>query len=186
MPTEKQERPRTYLGKGESYLRLEAYREKIVMGMSDDEVSTASGVAKRTVKQWRLENRIRKPKGFAAKQVEDTYAVSQFGESLGDVKHRTRASVVGGAWEPPVFVTREHLDYSLFLRTLDAAKRVLGMSNADITRALGVSMGSVEQGLEIYDRILRRSNAYCASCKTKLNPELNSNFCSTICEGASR
>jgi hypothetical protein len=150
--------------------------------MSDIEVSKATGVGIRTVKRWRLANGIARKRGFASKGIDDVYAISQFGEAIGDVKHRAERSSLSGGWEPPIFVTRMHLDYSLFVRVLEAGKRVLGMTNEELSKALGVSLGGIEQGLEIYERILRRSDELCVHCKTKLNPEFKSPYCSTICE----
>jgi transposase len=170
------------MSQAESSLRLEAYRDRIIAGMSDVEVAKAAGVAQRTVKRWRLANRITKPRGFASKHVEDVYAISQFGEVLGDVRHRAERSSLNGVWEPPVFVTRQHLDYSLFVRLIEAGKRVLGMTNEELSHAMGVSLGGIEQGVEIYERILRRSDELCLHCKAKLNPEFKSPYCSTICE----
>jgi len=177
----KADRPKKYLPKHEAYARLEPFRRHIIAGMSDSDVAAKTGVAPRTIKAWRLENNIKKPKGFAAKQVEDVYAISQYGESLGDVKQRAYGSSVRGAWEPPFFVTREHIDYNLFLRLIDAGRRVLDLSEQEMSKALGVSLGSVEQGLQIYDAILRGSDKACLHCKTPIDPELSNTYCSTIC-----
>jgi hypothetical protein len=173
---------RTYLSQQESSIRLEPYRDKVIAGMSDAEVSKATGVSPRTVKRWRLANRIVRPRGLASKRVEDVYAISQFGEMITDVKQRAKDSPLDGLWEPPVFVTRQHLDYSLFVRLLDTGRRVMGLTNDELSSALGVTPGSVEQGLVVCEKILRRSDAICAHCGMKMIPERNRTYCSSICE----
>lgn len=168
---------RQYLSADAVHRRLDDLRFEMSSGMSDEEVAKRTGVSVRTIQRWRLKEGLKRPKG-PAKQLEDIYAISTFGEALGDVKHRTATSEVKGAWEPPVFVTRQHLDYPLFLRLLDAGNRLLGMTEEELCGALGVSPRSVEQGLAI--NAGRRTQRRCATCNDlMLSTEM---FCSAICK----
>lgn len=169
---------RQYISAAEAHRRLDDLRFEISSGMGDEEVAKKTSLSVRTIQRWRLREGLQKPKGTAGRKLEDIYAISTFGEVLGDVKHRTAASVVKGAWEPPVFVTRQHLDYSLFLRLLDAGNRLLGLTEDELTLALGVSVQGVEQGLAI--NRARRAARRCATCDDQLLTD--GLFCSDICK----
>ncbi len=123
-----------------------------------------------------------RPRSSTAKQAADIYAISTFGEALGDVKQRVAGSAVAGLWEPPVFLTREHLDYTLFLRVLDAAARLAGMSEAELVKGLGISARGIEQGLSIM-AARQQSAARCMTCG---GPALDNKFCSALCEHLAR
>lgn len=169
---------RQYISAAEAHRRLDDLRFEISSGMGDEEVAKKTGLSVRTIQRWRLREGLQKPKGTAGRKLEDIYAISTFGEVLGDVKHRTDASAVNGAWEPPVFVTRQHLDYTLFLRLLDAGSRLLGLTELELSQALGVSVQGVEQGFAINHQ--RRISRRCATCDDRLfTDEL---FCSAICK----
>lgn len=171
-----------YFSETEKNRRLEALRSDMVNGMSDKEVSDLTGIPARSVQRWRLANGLRKPKGFEAKQLADVFAISTLGEALGDVRQRARRSVVNGVWEPPAFVVRQHLDYDLFLRLLYVGKRVLGMSEDELGKALGVTPKSIEQGLVLYERHLQVTEKKCLTCGHKVDPNIQSLFCTALCE----
>lgn len=157
---------------------LEALRYEMASGMGDEEVAKKTGYSPRTVQRWRLRNGVLKAKGAAAKQALDIYAISAFGEALGDVKQRTHQSAVKGAWEPPAFVTRAHIDYSQFLRLLDAGHRMLGMSDQELVAALGMTPLCIEQGLSLY--YARLTEHRCQHCRAQLLTD--SMFCSAHCK----
>ncbi len=169
---------RPYHAATDAHRRLDALRFEISSGMGDDEVAKRTGLSTRTIQRWRLQQGLQKPKGAVGKQLEDIYAISTFGEALGDVKQRTTSSSVGGTWEPPVFVTRQHLDYDLFLRVLDASSRLLGLSEEELCHGLGMSPRSIEQGLAI--QAAQRTGRRCVTCKDQLTDN-TSTFCSSIC-----
>jgi len=178
MPTDK----RTNYSEEERDALLEPLRENLQAGMTDDEASRLTGVPVRSVQRWRLLHGLKKPKGLVGKQLAEVYAISTLGEALGDVRQRTRHSPTNGTWEPPMFVVREHLDYDLFLRLIDTAHRVLGLSPQDISKALGVSLLGVEQGLALYERHLHTTSKKCMTCDSAIDPSVNSNFCTKLCE----
>lgn len=178
MPNEK----RPYFQEAEVNRVLEGYRRDIASGMSDIEIHRLTRIPVRTIQRWRLKNGLRHAKGFEAKEAAELYALSALGEALGDAKHRTSRSVVGGTWEPPVFMVREHINYDLFLRVIDTAYRVIGLSETDLVKALGMSARTIEQGLAIYERHMNASTRSCLHCKAKIDPNVNSLFCTTICE----
>lgn len=178
MPNEK----RPYFTEAEVTRVLEGYRRDIANGMSDAEVHRLTQIPIRTIQRWRLKNGLKHGKGFQAKDAAELYAISSLGEALGDAKHRTSRSVVGGAWEPPVFMVREHINYDLFLRVIDTAYRVLGMSEGELSKALGMSPRTIEQGLAIYAQHMNASTRSCLHCEAKIDPNMNSLFCTTICE----
>jgi len=157
---------------------LRRHLEDIRSGISDTDLSKKTGLSPRTIKRWRLREGIQKPRGTSAVKLADAYAISTFGEALGDVKQRTTKSAVSGAWEPPTFVTREHINYDNFLRLLDAGYRLAGMTAAELTSALGMSSRSVEQGLAIYNAN-RSTTAKCLTCEEQALS--TSQFCSGIC-----
>lgn len=178
MPDEK----RPYVRETEVNRQLESYRQDIVNGMGDQEIHRLTQIPIRTIQRWRLKNGLKHGKGFEAKQASEFYAISTLGEALGDARHRTSRSTVGGVWEPPVFVVREHIDYDRFLRVLDAAHRVLGMSEEELVKGLGMSPNSISQGLAIYARHLNSGNKKCLHCEALMDPNTQSLFCTTICE----
>ena len=159
---------------------LQPFAEDIRSGASDEDISKRTSLSIRTIQRWRLQSQIKKPRGTGAKKAAVVYAVSLLGESLGDVKHRTADSCVKGLWEPPVFLTREHIDYRLFLKLLDAGARLQGMSEAELVRALGVSAVNVSQGLQLLHAGTKGTP--CPTCG-HLTPEM---FCSAICARAHR
>ena len=173
---------RTYATEAEVDRRLESLRTDIANGMTDAQASVLTGLSARTIQRWRLRHGLKKPKGFQARELAEVYAISTLGEALGDARHRTRRSVVDGRWEPPVFVVREHIDYDLFLRVLDAAHRVLGVSENDLVKALGMSPRTIEQGLAIYERHINATTRRCLHCEAPIDPNLTAHFCTTICE----
>lgn len=172
---------RTHTSKEEVHRLLNQYRTDIANGMPDSDLVALTGLPARTVQRWRLSNGLKRPRGLEAKNAADVFALSLLGEGLGDVKHRTARSVVDGRWTPPVFVTREHLDYDLFLKVLDAAYRILGLTEEEISRGLGVSRLSVEQGLALYDRQRADSGKRCPTCKALMNTTDTALFCSVLC-----
>jgi len=178
MPQDK----RTHFTDKEKDELLDPLRMDMANGMTDDQAATLTGIPLRSVQRWRLQHGLKRPRGFESKELADIYAISTLGEALGDVRHRVQHSPVSGTWEPPMFVVREHLDYSLFLRLIDAAHRVLGLSPSDISSAMGVSPRSVEQGLEIYTRHLNTTTKKCLMCESLVDPNVNSNFCTQLCE----
>lgn len=180
MPSD--EEKRTYIPEAETNRRLEGLRQDIANGMTDAEASKITGITARTIQRWRLKHGLKRPKGFDAKEAADVFALSTLGEALGDARHRTHRSVVDGRWEPPVFVVREHIDYSAFVRVVDAAHRILGMSEAELVRGLGMSPKTIEQALAIYARQRADSSKTCLHCKDKMDPMLNNLFCSALCE----
>lgn len=180
MPSEDQKR--TYSTEAEVNAKLDPLRSDIAGGMPDEDVARLTELPLRTIQRWRLKHGLKKPKGFVAKSAADVYALSVLGEGLGDARHRARQSVVDGRWEPPVFVVREHIDYTAFLRVLDAAHRVLGMSEAELVAGLGMSPKSIEQGLAIYARQRADSGKTCPTCKEKMNLTDTSLFCTALCE----
>lgn len=156
---------------------LDPYRFEMSSGMKDEAVAKKTGLSVRAVQRWRLREGLRKPRGAAGKQLGDIHALSAFGEALGDVRQRTTSSAVGGTWEPPAFVTRQHIDYHLFLRLLDAGERLLGLTEDELGRALGMTPRSIEQGLLIAQA---RRNQRCATCGDLMfSGEI---FCSSICK----
>lgn len=170
MPTKRQ-----YFTNDEVNKILDGYRLAITAGQTDDEVAKATGISTRTIQRWRLQVGLqRAPR--PSKRVEEINAISAFGEHLQDVKHRTRSSAVDGKWQPPAFVTRQVLDYSLFLRALDACTRLAGMTEAEVAQALGVTPLSVEQGLAIYNNISKPN--VCRNCRVRT--ELPG-YCSAHC-----
>lgn len=178
MPTEK----RTYVREEEVNRRLDPLRHDIANGMTDVEASTLTDLPIRTIQRWRLKNGLKKPKGFQARELAEVYAISTLGEALGDARHRARRSVIDGTWEPPVFVTREFIDYDLFLRVIDTAHRILGLSEEELVGALGMSPKTIEQGLAIYRRHMNSGTRRCLHCNEIINPSLSTLFCTTICE----
>lgn len=180
MPDEDEKR--TYIPEAEVNRRLEALRQDIANGMTDAEVQNLTGISLRTIQRWRLKQGLRKPRGFVAKVAADIYAISTLGEALGDARHRTTRSILDGRWEPPVFVVREHIDYDSFLRVLDAAYRVLGLSEQELVRALGMSPKTIEQGLALHARQRADSSKVCITCKEKMDSNNNSLFCTALCE----
>lgn len=160
--------------------KLDDLRFEISSGLSDEEVARRTGLSARSVQRWRLREGIKQVGGTqkVKKQLGDIYAVSTFGEALGDVKQRCDTSAVEGAWEPPAFVTRQHLDYALFLRVLDAGSRLLGLTEAELAQALGISATGIEQGLALNAR--RRTGRRCITCNDHLF-DTTSLFCSDIC-----
>ena len=172
--------PRKYHRGSEVDRILQPFAEDIRSGASDEDISKRTSLSVRTIQRWRLQYEMKKPRGTGAKKAAVVYAVGLLGESLGDVKHRTADSCVKGLWEPPVFLTREHIDYRLFLKLLDAGARLQGMSEAELVRALGVSAVNVSQGLQ-----LLRAGTKGTPCPTcgHLTPEM---FCSAICARAHR
>ena len=172
--------PRKYHRGSEVDSILQPFAEDIRSGASDEDISKRTSLSIRTIQRWRLQSQIKKPRGTGAKKAAVVYAVSLLGESLGDVKHRTADSCVKGLWEPPVFLTREHIDYRLFLKLLDAGARLQGMSEAELVRALGVSAVNVSQGLQLLHAGTKGTP--CPTCG-HLTPEM---FCSAICARAHR
>lgn len=161
---------------------LRPYLEDMQAGMSDAEVSRKTGIGIRGVQRWRAQQEMKRPRSSAAKQAADIYAISTFGEALGDVKQRTASSAVGGLWEPPVFLTREHIDYTLFLRVLDAGSRLAGLSEAELVKGLGISGRGIEQGLQI----LAARQQHAPKCMVCADPTLNDKFCSALCARLAR
>ncbi len=178
MPDEK----RPYVKEAEVNRILDGMRFDIANGMTDAEASTITGLPVRTIQRWRLKNGLKKPKGFQARELAEVYAISTLGEALGDARHRTRRSVIDGRWEPPVFMVREHIDYDLFLRVVDTAHRVLGISENDLVKALGMSPRTIEQGLAIYTRHLNTATRRCLHCDSPIDPNVQAHYCTTICE----
>ncbi len=161
--------------------RLEPFRHLIASGMTDAEVAKRTELTVRIVQRWRLKNSLKRTKRTLARQLETVQAISSFGEVLGDVKHRTLHSAVLGAWQPPAFVVREHLDYDQFLRVLDAACRIAGMSEEEVSKALGLTITSVQQGIAIMQRH-RQGAGKCSTCEAPLDPNMKSAFCCSLCE----
>ncbi len=177
MPDEK----RPYMKEAEVDRILDSYRQDIANGMTDAEIHRQTQIPVRTIQRWRLKKGLKHGKGFE-KVTAELYAISTLGEALGDARHRTSRSVVNGAWEPPVFMVREHIDYDIFLRVLDAAHRLLGLSEDELRRGLGMSVKTIEQGLLLYERHMNTSTRSCLHCQAKLDPNVQQLFCSTICE----
>ncbi len=161
---------------------LEPYRHQMASGMSDEAVSKKTQLSERVIQRWRLKHQIKHRETHLSRQLETAQAVSSFGEILGDVKQRTAHSPVLGAWEPPTFLVREHVDYDLFLQVVDAAWRILGMNEEDIAKGLGMTITSVEQALVIYRRHRASSGKKCQACEGELDPNRKSVFCSPLCE----
>lgn len=160
--------------------KLEPFRELIKSGMTDAQVAVRSHISVRTIQRWRLKEGLKKSTA-ATKKLETVKAVSAFGETLGDVRQRAAHSPVLGAWEAPAFVVREHLDYDNFLKVLDAAYRILGMSEDEIAKGLGLTQVSVAQGIEIYNNH-RKNGKRCLHCGDLIDPNRVSVFCTTFCE----
>lgn len=173
---------RPYMRESEVNRLLDSYRQDMANGMSDAEVHRHTSIPIRTIQRWRLKNGLKHGKGFEAKKTAELYAISALGEALGDARHRTSRSVVNGAWEPPVFMVREHINYDLFLRVLDAAHRVLGLTEMELVHALGMSPKTIEQGLMLYERHMNSATRSCLHCQAKLDPNMQGLFCTTICE----
>lgn len=150
-------------------------------GMPDSMVAEKTRLTERVVCRWRLKQGIKRTKGLLPKHLDVVQAISGFGESLGDLKQRTKHSAVLGAWVPPAFLRREHVDYNQFLRVLDAAHRVLGMTETQISRGLGITLTSVEQGLAIYQQVRHQSKHRCQTCNDTI-PEGRSLWCSALCQ----
>jgi hypothetical protein len=180
MPAEDQKR--TYSSEAEVNAKLEPLRADIANGMSDDDVVRLTELPRRTIQRWRLKHGLKRPKGFEAKNAADVYTLSVLGEGLGDARHRTKRSVLDGRWEPPVFVVREHIDYDNFLRLLDTAHRVMGMTEHQLVAALGMSPKSIEQGLALYARQRADGSKTCLTCKEKMNTTDPALFCTALCE----
>lgn len=160
---------------------LDPLRYEMSAGMSDEEVARRTQLPIRTVQRWRLREGLKRPRGLLSKQLETVHAISGFGEILGDVKQRTRHSPVLGAWQPPMFAVREHLDYDQFLRVLDAAYRIAGMSITELQRGLGLTRASVEQGLAIHERQSKEARK-CKTCGGPVDPGSRDFFCTQLCE----
>lgn len=161
---------------------LEPFRRLMASGMPDADVAKRTGIPQRSVQRWRLKNGI-KQSTTSSQVFKTVQAVSAFGEILTDLKQRTAHSSVLGAWEPPAFVTREHLNYDLFLLVLDAAHRVLDLSEEDIAKGMGITPSSVTQGLAIYNQHRLASGKVCLTCQAPLDPNQSANpFCTKLCE----
>lgn len=152
---------------------LEPLRDAIRDGLTDREVAKRTSLSPRTIARWRARNHYRRLPGALPRA---PHAVAVFGESLGDVKQRTAKSAVQGSWEPPVFLTRENINYTAFLRLLDAGARIAGMSSADLVAALGISATGVEQGLQI---LAARATVACKMCGDRTPFVLE--YCSVMC-----
>lgn len=170
MPTKRQ-----YLSNDEVSRILDGYRFAITAGQTDEEIAGETGISTRTIQRWRLQvglQRATRP----TKKTEEINAISSFGEHLQDVKHRTRSSAVDGEWKPPAFVSRQVLDYSLFLQALDACTRLSGMTEEEVAQALGVTPLSIAQGLAIFNNVTKSNT--CKHCKAKTN---RAGYCSAHC-----
>lgn len=161
---------------------LEPYLHQMASGMSDEDVAKKTQLSVRVIQRWRLKRNIKRRETHLSRQLETAQAISSFGEILGDVKQRTFHSPVLGAWEPPMFLVREHVDYDLFLQVVDAAYRILEMSEEDIAKGLGLTLTSVEQALTIYRHHRASSGQVCQTCSGELDPNRKSMFCSPLCE----
>lgn len=167
--------PRKYHREEEVDAILRPHLEDIRAGATDAEIAKKTAIGVRAVQRWRLRNTLKKPRGAASKKIAAVRAISLLGESLEDVKHRVAESPVGGAWEPPVFLTREHIKYPLFLRLLDAGHRLAGMSERELVEALGVAAVNITQGLQ-----LLRATVHSTKCPRCGHPTSDT-FCSAIC-----
>ena len=177
--------PKKYYREAEVEAALRPYAEDIRSGASDEAIAKRTALSVRIIQRWRLREGLRRPRGVRAKQDAVTYAMGLLGESLEDVKHRTAESVVNGSWHPPVFLTREHIQYNNFLRLLDAGARLLGMSEAELVGALGVSAVNVSQGLQLLQRAAADNFKAGRRCK-RCGHGTADIFCSAICEHTSR
>lgn len=159
---------------------LEPLRSLMLAGMTDAQVADRTHLSTRVIQRWRLKEGIKKSKA-ATKKLETVKAISAFGEALGDLRQRASHSPVLGTWEPPAFVVREHLDYDLFLKVLDAAYRIVGMSEEEVAKGLGLTPSSVTQGIAIYNTH-RKTGKPCLHCGDPIDPNRNSLFCTSFCE----
>lgn len=117
---------------------LDAYLPAARAGASDAAIAKSAGVKPEQVARWRRLNEVARPRGRPTGVARATsMAVELMGHPFEPVVAEVRTSLLGGRFEPPLFLLRDGLDYDLFVRFVDVLA-LSGYGDDQVALGLGV------------------------------------------------
>jgi hypothetical protein len=130
---------------------LERHLHAAEAGVSDADIAREAGCTPAQVRRARLARGIRRASGRPSVHAKTTaLAMSVFGTPFVPVATKVR-SVVDGRFEPPRYLVREKLDFTLFARCVRAL-RDAGFEASTIASGIGVREADIERAEKIARR----------------------------------
>lgn len=160
----------------EHYLLLDQYTEEATAGATDDWLHSMTEVPHNVISKWRVARGLKR---IAAPQ-ETIDAIQNLAQTYTPSMH-TVGSVFGGLWQPPRYVLRRPLDYTLLCRAVHHLLYDLGLGGEQVAAALGIREHDVAMASQAWVAYLKRKGRKCIACEAIVDPK-NGPYCTKRCE----
>lgn len=160
----------------EHYLLLDQYSEEAQAGATDEWLHSMTEVPHPVISRWRIARGLKR----IAVAPETITAIQNLAQTYAPSMH-TVGSAFQGQWQPPQYVLRKPLNYTLLCRSIHHLLYDVGFSVEQASEALGIRESDVALASQAWVAYLKRRGRKCSGCEAIVDPQ-NGPYCTKRCE----
>lgn len=160
------------------YADLDQWTDEAKAGASDAWLAERAETSMSIVSKWRQERGLQR----ALVQQDQLQALQNLAATYDPSMHAV-GSVFDGKWNPPEYLIRHPLNYTVLCRIVHHATHDIGLEPSVVAEGLGLREQDVQRAASAWIAHLRRRGRKCEGCNTIVDPK-NGLYCTKRCENA--